>query len=411
MVVRARLAIAACLGIVGVTAAAPSSLVIESLTGAVTAKEIAAVKANLLATQPPVDGSGNVLVYGPSGKIIEACGSMYEVTHDHEILNRMILSCDAALYGRMDLLPVSQGGQRVAWTGKVEPVWPSQKDSGQPVGAAVEQGEVLGHLAYCIKLILQTQALQNQTVPDGDPHHYGRTYQQRALRYLKECDYVIDAWILPHFVDKSRGNHFYFPAGANEYKPNEPTPWNQLFMLTDGLIRLAECHALLNDDAKRTALYDGLVKANVSWFFESTAPQTTNAGTPGWLWAYSLSSPKNWEDTNHAAYDTKGLYLAYASGRYGITRDDLLPLANTYLDVVLATNTDGKFAGRVDGTTGTGHRGGDDYVRDEYLFVAEIRPESFEKMARIEIDSGKAKGSLPIVARLLWLKDRRFKAQ
>ncbi len=115
------------------------------------------------------------------------------------------------------------------------------------------------------------------------------------------------------------------------------------------------------------------------------------------------------EDTNHAAYDSEGLWIAYDSGRYNLTFNDVVPYANTYCDVVMGTLTNGKFAGRVDGTTGTGHGGGDNYVRDEYLYLTEFRPDMFIEMAQTEINTNKVAVSMPITARLLWEKDRRFK--
>lgn len=373
----------------------------------VTPAEVAAFKAYMVHHEPPVDGSGNVWVYGEPGKMLEALGMMYEITHDREILDRMLVYCDAALYARQDLLPADQGGQRKAWTGKVEPIWPSQKPNDQPAGAAVEQGQVLSHIANCVKLIDSDATLQNQSPAVPDPHHFGKTYGQRAATYLKQCDYVIDDWILPRFINAREQNHFYFPGPPNPYKPLEPTPWNQLFMLTNGLVRLADVHTILQDDPKRVARYESLVKSNVDWFLAKTKPQTSPSGSACWLWLYSLANGEGIEDTNHAAYDTEGLYLAFAADRYGLTREAILPLANTYLDIVLAKQTDGKFAGRVDGTTGTGHRGGDNYVRDEYLYNAMLRPESFERLAKIEIDSGKAFTSPVINARLLWLKKLR----
>lgn len=388
-------------------AMAQHRLLVESLDGPVTPKEIAAFKAAVGNFKVSSEVTSNMWVFAPPGKTIEACGLMYEATRDVEILNRMIVLSDVALSMRQDLLPADKGGQRKSWTGQVEPIWPSDKDPKGPAGGAVEQGQVLSHMMYCAKLILATPGLGEKTVPDGDPHRFGATYRERALRYVREGDHVIDAWILPRFVNASKGGRFYFPANS-PYKTDQPTPWNQLFMLTNGLVRLAECHDLLKDDPQRVAKYDGLAKANLAWFFENCKPVKTKAGNPGWKWAYALTQGEGVEDTNHAAYDAEGAWIAMNSGRYGYTRADLVPMANTYADNVLGVKQDnGRFAGRVDGTSGDGHRGGDDFVRDEYLYLADVRPDLYERMGKIEVDSGKTVGSIPITARLLWLKARR----
>ncbi|MDP4290587.1 MAG: alpha-1,2-mannosidase, partial [Bacteroidota bacterium] len=380
-------------------------MVVESLSGPVTQREIDAFK-NYVQQKVslPEKESGNVWVFGYAGKALEACGLMYEASNDMAILDRMIYFCDAALAGRNDLAPASKGGQLTVWTGKIEPVWPS--GTSKPAGAGVEQGSVLGHIAYCAKLILRNPAIWNNKVAIGDPDGFGSTYKERALKYIKEGDYVMDNWIIPHFIRTGESNHYYFPGAPNTYKANEPAPWNQAWLLTDGFVRLTECHVLLGDDPSRVAKYDAIVKPNIQWFFASCRPNVSAAGTECRTWAYAL--PRGMEDTNHFAYDCEGLWIAYESKRYGIKFSDMIPFANTYCDVVLGTVNNGRFAGRVDGTTGTGHGGGDEYVRDEYLYFAEIRPQNYQMMGNIEIATNKVATSIPITGRLLWEKYRRY---
>lgn len=380
-------------------------MVVESLNGPVTQKEIDAFKTYMTQkVQLPEKGSGNVWVFGYAGKAIEACGLMYEATHDIAILDRMIYYCDAALAGRNDLAPANKGGQLKVWTGKIEPVWPS--GTGRPAGAGVEQGSVLAHMAFCAKLILQNPSIWNNNVTIGDPNGFGITYKARALKYIQEGDYVMDNWIIPRFIRTSESNHYYFPGSPNTYKATEPAPWNQAWLLTDGFIRLTECHLILKDDPSRVAQYDAIVLPNIQWFFMSCRPNVSAAGTECRTWAYAL--PRGMEDTNHFAYDCEGLWIAYNSGRYGITFKDMVPFANTYFDVVLGTVTNGRFAGRVDGSTGTGHGGGDNYVRDEYIYLSEFCPDKYLMMGNIEISTNKTATSLPITARLLWEKSRRL---
>ncbi|MDB5005193.1 MAG: hypothetical protein JWQ34_3418 [Mucilaginibacter sp.] len=392
--------------LLGVTPAIAQKMIIENLDGPVTANEINAFKAHIK-TAPAPPGNGNVWVFGNGGKSIEACGLMYEVSHDREIMDRMIYYCDEMLSRRNDIWPADKGGQKAVWTGKVEPVWPSSNPDVSPAGAGVEQGDEIAHMAFCAKLILQNPALWDLKVDIGDTYQFGATYKQRALKYIKEGDFVIDNWILPHFIRASENNHYYFPGAPNTYKPNDPAPWNQAWMVTNALVRLVECHLLLKDGAERIASYDAIVQPNIDWFRANCKPATSAKGTACYTWAYAY--PKGIEDTNHAAYDSEGLWIAYDSGRYHLTFNDIVPYANTYCDLVMGTVTNGKFAGRVDGTTGTGHGGGDNYVRDEYLYLTEFRPDMFIEMAQTEINTNKVAVSIPITARLLWEKDRRFK--
>jgi len=382
-------------------------MIIESLSGPITKNEIDAFKNYMANWETPKPNSGNGWVFGNPGKAIEACGLMYEATHDKAILDKMILLCDDALSGRNDLLPASKGGQLICWTGKIEPVWPSSAPGVSPAGAGVEQGATLAHMAYCARLILQTPAIWAEKVSIGDPNNFGNTYKERALKYIAEGDYVMDNWIIPHFIRTNDKNRYYFPGSPNTYKPNEAAPWNQAWLLTDGFTRLAMCHQVLNDDALRLGKYITIAKSNIDWFIATAIPTRSAIGSECRVYPYSIAQPRGMEDTNHFAYDSEGLVIAYNSGFYGLKMSDLLPFANTYIDVVLGTIKDGKFAGRIDGTTGTGHGGGDNFVRDEYIYWAEIRPDAYQTIGNIEIKTNKIASSPQIAARLLWEKYRR----
>jgi hypothetical protein len=384
-----------------------TSMVVDNLNGPLTTNEISSFKTYMSGVSAPDHNDQNIWVFGNSGKQIEACGLMYDATSDQAILDRMIYFCDAALAGRNDLASAANGGQRTVWTGNIEPVWPSSDASVSPAQAGVEPGDVISHMAFCAKLILQHSALWNTNVTTGDPHGYGATYKARALKYIQQGDYVIDNWLVPRFV-RTTDHLIYFPGSPNTYKPNEPAPWNQLFMVTNAMVRLIQCHLILADAASRISQYDTIVQANVNWFKANTTANTSASGTACWKWTYQL--PSGMEDSNHAAYDSEGMYIAYDSGRYGISLTDMKTLANTYFDIVLATVTGGIYAGRVDGTTGSGNSGGDNYVRDEYLYLTDIRKDKYFTAGNIEINTNKIASSPQITARLLWIKNRRYQA-
>jgi len=380
-------------------------LIVENLNGAITQNEIKFFKEHIAAVEPPKYAGGNVYVYGNPGKLLEACGLMYEATQDQQILDRMIYFADALLAGRNDLAPAENGGQQIAWTGKIEPMWPSSKPGITPADGGMASGSALAHLLYAAKLILGKSEIWSRHVPFGDVHHFGSSYRERALTYVREADLVAEKWLLARYVRADK--KFYFPAAPNTYKPNEACPWNQMFMFTNGLVRLSACHELLNDAPDKVKTYDELVKVNINWFKQNVEPYSSPLGTPCWKFNYALVS--RIEDTNHFAYESEGMWLAYTAGKYGVTLSDMTIMANTYFDVVLATVKDGRFAGNVDGSTGTGHAGGDTYVRDEYIYLADIRKDKFLTVGEIEQRSGKIAVSPQITARLLWLKNKRLK--
>lgn len=382
------------------------SLVIDALEGPITQNEILKFKDYMNSKVPAVDYGGfNNWAYKNPGKAMEACGLMYESTKDIDILNRMIYYADAALAGRNDLAPVSEGGQRLTWTGAVEPVWTSDLITVETgIKAGIEQGQVLSHILYCSKLILENPSIWNTPVQIGDSKGFGTTYKDRALKYIQEADHVMDHWILPRFV-RLPDKLFYFPGPPNEYMTNGPAPWNQLFMLTNGFIRLIQCHVLLADASSRVTEYDAIVKANLDWFFSSSNLKEgiSKAGTK--VYTFPYRTPSGMEDNSHFAFDVEGLWIAFDSGRYGLTAEDLLPFANIFVDVILGTVTDGLYAGKIDGTTGSGNSGGVNYIRDEYIYLTEFRPEQYERFAYI--NQSKIPTSPQITARFLWMKNRR----
>jgi hypothetical protein len=98
---------------------------------------------------------------GYQGGDVEGMGLIYEATHQTSMLNTMITWCDTMMKYRNDQ---PAGEHRVMWDGVVEPVWPSKSTTDPEAGyAGSENGDVAGHIAYCAYLILNNQALANQT--------------------------------------------------------------------------------------------------------------------------------------------------------------------------------------------------------------------------------------------------------
>lgn len=385
------------------------SAIIENLTGNITINELQAFKQKINSiTYTEEVLYRNAWVYGTPSKNIEACGLMYEATKDVEILDRMIYFCDKALIQRNDKASAGNGGQRITFTGNIDPVWPSdavEPEVGHPITAGIEQGQVLGYLAYCAKLILETPEIADDNVPDNDMYDFGVTYSQRALKYIQECNYVIDNWIMPNFIRVSENNHYYSPddPAFTMMSPNIPFPWNQAMMLNCGLIRLVQCHLILNNEVSRVANYDDIVESNINWFKTYLYKIKSSVGTECLNWRYSVTQ-HNIEDMGHAAFVTRGFYLAYSSGRYGISfNETMVPFANTYFDIVLPTITDGKYALNIDGTGG----GDVNYVRDDHLYLADIRQEKFNMVANININANRIGNYPAIAANILWQKSKR----
>ncbi len=396
--------ITACLLTVHLNAAEP--LVVESLEGPVTVKEIEAFKSYMNTVPVPVNNHRNMMVYGTGGAAVDALGQMVEVTGDRALLDRMLVFTDAMLAARNDPKTGS-----VIWTGERELVWPNNNLVKEgTVYSSTENGDVAGHIAYAARLILENEKWGALSVPDNDPKGFGATYRQRAVRYVRELDRTMDSFVLKWLV-RADTLRYYTPdstlyeAITRPGTRNKPVPWNQQTMLNHGFQRLAECHTLLGDDPERVKRYEAIVKASVDWFF-SNAQRVTVKGHTCYNWAYVAEEPlQHIEDYGHGGEDVAGLYRAYRSGRYGVTREMMQPLANTAMHVMLTP--EGKFIPRVNGIPTPKDRppGG---LGAKWLGLCEFAPGLLP--AIYEVSKRRLPTSLDMTAAILWHKHRRAAA-
>jgi len=389
------------------TASHAQSLLIESLTGPVTQNEINSFKTYMATVATGTNNYGNEYVYGGSGTTMEACGMMYEVTGDTAILDRMIQFTDACLACRND--PTT--GQ-IQWTGNRDPVWPNGPDNGYGYpGVSTEQGDIIGHIAYCAKLILQTPSIWSTNVAVGDPYGYGATYKDRALTYITQADLTAVNYIVPWFITApGQGLQYWWPVNANlGLSAIKPVPWNQQMMFNNGFQRLAECHSILGDNPTRVAQYDSYVQTSINWLLSAGSSSTYSAFLKNcYTWAYVspsnvYSSP---EDNAHGQYDITGMYRAFYSGRYKLSRAQMAPFANTVSKVMtLGPNlfcTDVYASGA--GTANTSN-----WMGGAYLLLGDFDWSIYTHLADVLIHTGgRQTGNIGVTANILWLKNAYY---
>jgi len=375
-----------------------AGMVLQGLSGPVTGTEISSFE-TFMQGQPPTNSQtyDNTLADGNTGMNAEALGLMYEVTNDPAILNMMIVYSDTIISLRNDFTD-----RRVMWDGNVDPVWltkPSgQSDSGY---AGCENNDIVGHVAYCARLILQTPALWNTTVPDGNPHGYGVTYFQRATNYIAQMEVVQDSYMIPYFIDSST-HRITAPTSSAWTSLNEnTTAWNRQMMFMNGFQRLSECHQLLGDNPAKVALYDSIVSAAMSWFFSSLQPGSAS-GHPVYNWTYCPTCSGSEDNTLHSTYDIWGSTRAYASGRYGVSNSTLVGFANTLQYVMnIATNTISYYVNGTDGSNGSRN-----FIYPGWMPICYSDPCDFAITANM--DSSR-QSSTPIYdAMILWIKNARY---
>jgi hypothetical protein len=384
-------------------AAAPSAqLVVEKTDGPVTPAEIAAFKTYIKSAQYRGDNNHNNMVYGNLGKSCEALADMYEITHDRESLDELVERADIMLAGRND----PEKG-RIIWTGQRELVWPNSPDSDDEyLYAGTENGDVIGHIANVARLILLDKSLATEKVP-SEKLEGGGIYLDRAKKYVTECDKTIDSYLLPNLVDPqtnlyySPTNPLYARLGEKPAKSmGKPVAWNQQMMLNHGFQRLAECHALLGDDPKRVARYDAIVKASCDAFLASLVHYDVKGhDCVKWSYAADDKTLHYMEDAAHGGYDLL-IFRCYRSGRYGIKKEQLVPIANTIMYVM--NLGDGTFATRVDGVSKKGPSGS---LRATYLRVCEFVPDLWPIASKAALK--RAKGDPLLCSELLLMKHYR----
>ncbi len=386
-------------------ASASAQMTVESFTSAPTPNEIGSFKSYILTVAPGTNGNlnpQNEWAQHNSGQRTKAMGLIYEMTHDLAILNRMIAFCDAVLSQRNDLA-ASPVGQYVVWTGRVDPVWPNSTAS--PIGTGGEQGDPVGHLGYCARLVLETPSIWNTNVGVGDPNGYGATYLARAKTFVAAADYSMDHHILSNLLDLSHQNRLYWQAD-NPYMSGA-VPWNQVMMFTYAFQNLAAAHRVLNDDPVRASEYDAIVKANMDWFFSGESgcadPYPDSQGNLAYLWAYRV--PSGVEDWSHGNLDVQGLYRAYLSGKYGITSAQMAPLANVLYDVVRRGPND--YAGRVNGTDGSGNSAPTTYVRPGWYVTTLFRSDIYNDIVTDDLTVGGTTTDITRFSYFLWVKYKR----
>ncbi|MFI5453365.1 hypothetical protein ACHMWN_14555 [Pedobacter sp. UC225_61] len=368
-------------------------MLVENLQGPITANELTAFKKFAKAFVPAKSNLGNAWVYGTSGSAMEAIGVMYEATHDNELLDILIQLADKALLARNN--PVNG---RVLWNGKRELCWPNKSNTViDSLYSGSENGDIVAHIAYCAKLIIKNKSLWNTKVTTGDPNQFGETYIKRANTYLTEMDKTLQTYIIPYFVQKE-SLKFYWPdlpawkAIGPRYAGdgNKPIPWNQQAMLTGGFQRMAECYDLLNQQPKKVALYDQIVKTSVDWFISQLVPYKSAAGFDCYKWSYPVNdfAGKYIEDVPHAGYDVLGITRNYTRAAYAIPKKVMVGLANT-AQYVIYNEKEKSFSARVDGLNGA--KQSRKSIGAYFLYLSAFNPELYTIIANATIENAKTK--------------------
>ena len=141
------------------------------------------------------------------------------------------------------------------------------------------------------------------------------------------------------------------------------------------------------------AYYDACVATSLSWFLGSTNSHSDGrARGVYYTWSYAIDDAKHVEDGAHAGLDLEGLYRAYLGNRYAsvLSRAQMQAFANDVVDVM--PESQGHWAGTVDGGGKAGHAAVTDYPRPNILLMLEFRPEAFPYFAKATLGAKRTVG-------------------
>jgi hypothetical protein len=196
----------------------------------------------------------------------------------------------------------------------------------------------------------------------------------RARTYLDEATRSME-YLVTHYVNPAMGNRIYTPTdpayaalGPNYAKAaGRAVPWNQQEMVSGPLSSIGDLLVALGEDPMRVAANDVITKASIDWFVsELKANQYMVNGVTVYKWGYNPGDLFHVEDLAHASGDINALVNSYRSGRFGIDRATMVPIANTFFELI--AKPDGTYADHVDG------KGSRAVVSNSWTSYEEFRP-------------------------------------
>ncbi len=380
---------------------ARAKMVLDGLDGDVTTNELASfIKAINALPAPPTDNIGNTMVYEAAGGArLHGLQTFYSFTQDRRALDRAIAWSDAFLKARND--PATG---RIVWTGQRELCWPNKATNDvYALYSGTENGDVIEHIVNTAKLILENPPLWPQIAP-RDTCGFGLTYLDRAKTYVRECQRSVETTIVPWYVrDTKAGYRLYHPDSRAYWKScvsKGPVPWNQQQFIVGGLLRLAQCHRLLNDGNTNIAYFEKITGDAASWFFSSSM-LVSEKGRICYDWGYDLTRDIAFEpeDTGHSFYD---VYVMRAySANLGPDRTNMQRLINTARFVMnIGTN---RFSGLVNGTTTT-DRPERKYLNYEWIELSVLDHRLYTLLGNAVLASHQYFDDVPVEAAMLYAK-------
>ena len=341
-------------------------LVLDSLTGPVTKRELDGLRDNYLAYDNPTTNWGNYHFrrwYVPF---------MGEWIYDHvgpadkiRVLDKMIDMGRSVLAHRNDRF-----GKFVTQFGDVTPAWPHYRWARITTEQYLEQPLGISDFGFT------SWATMPAKIIAADPQLWSKTYQGKTYREIAD-ELIADSLVtvnacIKWFLD--RDMMLYMPS--DEVQPlegnNRIPGWNRAFKFMVSTLPLIDALEKLDREPETRRLLDAANASMIDEFWKYVRPRTVNGKTvydyPGRLDRYAST------DIGHAGFDSNCLQEFFRAGRYGISREQVEAYANTLAEV--SCMGDGMFRHRFEGGEATISPGLEGL--EGLLFYAAYRPELFK---------------------------------
>jgi formylglycine-generating enzyme required for sulfatase activity len=374
-------------------------LILESLRGDITPKELEGVKKHYLEYSTPTT---NYVNYHFRRWYVPFMGEwIYErvgAEDKRAVLNKMIDMGRSVLAHRNDRF-----GKFITQFGDISPAWPHFRWARVTSDYSFEQPVGISDFGY------RSWASVPAKIIVSDPTLWNDWYQGKTYRAIAD-EFIADSLVtLDYCLDKflNQDQMLYMPSRNVQplEKPDFIPGWNRAFKMMVSTLPLI---AALEKDGIHPEQRERMDRANASMIEEFWKYGRTRMVHGRKVYDYPARLDVGYQSTDfgHASFDSECLQAFHRSGRYPFQAEQFQTYANALADVLCLGN--GKFRLRFDGTIQEDFRPALHGITG-LIWYAEYRPELFELIVEHTWNDYCKRGATPdsaVVWEILKLKER-----
>lgn len=356
------------------------NLVLDSVQGALTAREIQGVENYLLEYIMPENGWMNY--YFRRRYVAYMYEWAFEKTGNVRLVEKAVDFANTALDSRND-----RYGEYELSYGGVGPIWPNYKEVQFRDDGTMELVPGAGAFGGLACMTVPVRLIANH------PEIWEKTYNAKTFRQI--ADELAEAsWETIDYcnsVFRGEDNVLRYPdyLMRKEWR-GEVLIYNRVFPLLTGAIPLAEAYEKLGLHPERVETIDAVNGAMIDYWQSTVTRRQEEDGKTYINYPYSAMrlayDPDSSEDVGHGSFDSRDFQLFYQSGRYNFTETDARGMADTIADVV--SLGDGTFTARLIGDPKKVEK---NYTYlsglEGYIWYARYRPKLYGEVVQYILDT------------------------